>query len=193
MTAARAATLTVLLAVAGAASACGQQDPDTLADADLAALPTPLTSLAARTPSPSPTERPTVRPTPRATARPTPAATPVPIPTPVSTPTPAPAAPVWPTGAIDSYDAAGRIGQTATVCGTVVSPTYLSGGPTFLNLDAAYPNHHFTIVIWPEYRSLYTRPPEELFAGRTSCVAGYIGSYNGVAQIEARENMVWAP
>lgn len=98
-----------------------------------------------------------------------------------------------PAGAIGSYDAAAKVGQTATVCGTVVSPTYLTGGPTFLNLDAAYPDHHFTIVIWPEYRDLYARPPEEMFAGRFACVRGYVSSYNGVAQIEARDNVVWLP
>lgn len=79
------------------------------------------------------------------------------------------------------------------MCGIVVSPVYLSGGPTFLNLDAAYPNHLFTIVIWPEDRNRYSQPPEETFAGRLTCVAGLISSYNGVAQIEARDNTAWLP
>jgi hypothetical protein len=39
----------------------------------------------------------------------------------------------------------------ATVCGKVVSTHYAKsskGEPTFLNLDEAYPNEVFTILIW---------------------------------------------
>src|SRR5438874_1895717 len=43
------------------------------------------------------------------------------------------------------------VGSTATVCGKVMSPRFASssrGQPTFLNLDKAYPNQEFTILIW---------------------------------------------
>lgn len=187
MTAVRAVAL---LLTAAAVSGCGQQPPVPVAGADLLATARPT---ATPTAAPTPTDRSTRRPTPRPTAIPTPVPTAVPTLTPSPAPTPAPVAPALPGGAIGSYDAAARVGQTATVCGVVVSPTYLTGGPTFLNLDVPYPNQHFTIVIWPEYRHLYPQPPEEMFAGRMACVAGYIGSYNGVAQIEARDNTVSAP
>jgi hypothetical protein len=43
-----------------------------------------------------------------------------------------------------------HIGETATVCGSVVSTRYAAstkGQPTFLNLDKPYPNPVFTVLI----------------------------------------------
>jgi hypothetical protein len=51
---------------------------------------------------------------------------------------------------------ASHVGETATVCGTVASANYAvrtKGQPTFLNLDKAYPNHVFTIVVWGSERA----------------------------------------
>ena len=42
-------------------------------------------------------------------------------------------------------------GENATVCGTVASEhtaTRSRGEPTFINLDAPYPNQVFTILVW---------------------------------------------
>jgi len=53
-----------------------------------------------------------------------------------------------------------HVGEVATVCGTVVSTRYAAstkGSPTFLNLDKAYPNQVFTIVIWGKDRSKFGR------------------------------------
>ena len=69
----------------------------------------------------------------------------------------------------------------------------LSSGQTFLNLDAPYPNHTFTLLIWPEDLFRYSGAPAQTFAGSLACASGLISSYNGVAQIIARENTVWAP
>jgi len=47
---------------------------------------------------------------------------------------------------ISAPDAAAHIGETATVCGTVVSANYAvksKGQPTFLNFDRPYPNQIF--------------------------------------------------
>lgn len=168
------------------------QDDHVLAGQSIAASPTVSPSPTPRVrPSPSPTRAAT--PAPTAQRTPTPTAAPTAPPTPAPTPIPEARGPVLPAGALTSFDGAARVGQNATVCGVVVSPTYLSGGPTFLNLDVPYPSQHFTILIWPEDRSRYAEPPEEVFAGRLTCVTGYIGSYNGVAQIEARENTAWIP
>jgi len=98
-----------------------------------------------------------------------------------------------PGGALTAGQASSFVGQWKTVCGIVVSPTYLTGGPTFLNLDVPYPNQIFTILIWPEDRFRYPQPPEAMFAGRMTCAAGVISSYNGVPQIEARDNVAWMP
>lgn len=190
----RAAHLSVL-AVAIALAGCADTDlvaqeadvlPDPSATATVTATPSPTATVR---PSPSPTRAAT----PALTPQPTATAVPTPPPTPVPTPVPEARGPALPAGALSSFDGAARVGQNATVCGVVVSPTYLTGGPTFLNLDVPYPDQHFTILIWPEDRSRYAQPPEEVFAGRLTCVTGFIGSYDGVAQIEARENTAWMP
>lgn len=54
-----------------------------------------------------------------------------------------------------SGEANQHIGENATVCGFVASTHYAAssrGGPTFLNLDKAYPDQIFTVVIWREDR-----------------------------------------
>ena len=84
-------------------------------------------------------------------------------------------------------EAAAHIGEHATVCGKVVSAKYASssrGQPTFINLDRAYPNQKFTIVIWGSNRSNFSQP-EHQYSRKNVCVTGYIGSYRGIPQIEA--------
>src|SRR5271169_5271109 len=61
-------------------------------------------------------------------------------------------------------DAKEHFGETATVCGEVVSTRYADstkGQPTFLNLDKPYPNQVFTIVIWGNNRSKFKTPEED--------------------------------
>ncbi len=74
------------------------------------------------------------------------------------------------------------------VCGKVASANYATtsrGAPTFLNLDAPYPNPVMTIVIWPEHRASFGGTPEVRFAGTSVCIKGLVGNYKGVAQIES--------
>jgi len=77
-----------------------------------------------------------------------------------------------------AYMAQNHIGEKATVCGVVVSSHYASssrGEPTFLNLEVAYPNHVFTVVIWGENRERFGEP-EVKYKGK-------IKDYRGIAQI----------
>ena len=56
---------------------------------------------------------------------------------------------------ISAADAKNHVGEKATVCGKVASErtaTNSRGEPTFINLDAAYPNQVFTILIWGDDR-----------------------------------------
>ena len=49
---------------------------------------------------------------------------------------------------LTAEQAAGHIGETATVCGVVASAHYArrsQSQPTFLSLDKAYPNQVFTV------------------------------------------------
>ena len=80
-----------------------------------------------------------------------------------------------------------HFGEQATVCGEVVSARYANtskGEPTFLNLDKAYPNPLFTIVIWGNNRSKFGAP-EEAYMGKRICVSGKISAYDGVPEIIA--------
>ncbi|HEX5959846.1 MAG TPA: hypothetical protein VFY97_01195 [Rhodanobacteraceae bacterium] len=81
--------------------------------------------------------------------------------------------------------AAGHIGETATVCGVVAGAHYAessNGQPTFINLGRPYPGQIFTIVIFGDYRGRFS-PPPETWTGRL-CVTGKITSYHGRAEIK---------
>ena len=79
-----------------------------------------------------------------------------------------------------------HIGEYKTVKGLVASAKYLSrvkGRPTFLNLDIAYPNQVFTIVIWEDTRDQFPDDPEYYYRGKTIAVSGIIIEYKGIAEI----------
>src|SRR5262245_6692360 len=64
------------------------------------------------------------------------------------------------------------IGKSETVCGQVASANYAPrnrGRPTFLNLDRAYPNHIFTVVIWGNDRVNFRDAPERAYDGKRIC------------------------
>jgi|SRR5579863_7230322 len=87
---------------------------------------------------------------------------------------------------IPSSEAKDHIGQTATVCGKVVSTRYLDSSnrrPTFLNFDKPFPNHTFTAIIFGENRARFGKPEEE-YLQKDVCVTGTIANYNDKPQIE---------
>ncbi len=88
---------------------------------------------------------------------------------------------------LTAVEAKEHFGETATVCGEVVSTRYAAstkGQPTFLNLDKPYPNQIFTVVIWGRNRSKFGRPEVE-YNQKRICVTGKIGEYRGVPEIVA--------
>lgn len=92
-----------------------------------------------------------------------------------------------PTGAapITPEDAAGHVGETATVCGVVASGKFLANShsqPTVLELDRAYPNAVFTAVIFGEDRAKFGTPEKSL-RGKRICVTGSIRLYRGKPEI----------
>jgi len=91
---------------------------------------------------------------------------------------------VLPRGAITAANAAAHVGSTQTVCGKVIATYYAaSSGTTFLDFGRPYPNQVFKIVIFREWRSRYSSPPETKFLGRYVCDRGSISRYAGVPQI----------
>jgi len=90
---------------------------------------------------------------------------------------------------LTAIEAKDHYGETATVCGEVVSTRYANstkGQPTFLNLDKAYPNQIFTVVIWGENRGKFGKPEED-YKGKRICVIGKITAYGGKPEIVAKE------
>jgi hypothetical protein len=90
---------------------------------------------------------------------------------------------------LSSAEAKEHYGENATVCGDVVSARYAAsskGQPTFLNLDKAYPNQIFTVVIWGSNRSKF-KTPEEDYKDKRVCVSGKITAYDGLPEIIAED------
>jgi len=88
---------------------------------------------------------------------------------------------------LTAAEAKDHVGETATVCGNVVSTRYAAstkGQPTFLNLDKPYPNQIFTVVIWGSNRSKFGRPEVE-YNEKRICVTGKITEYRGVPEVTA--------
>ena len=71
-----------------------------------------------------------------------------------------------------------HVGEDAVVCGRVVSLYHAKkskGQPTFLNLERSYPNQLFTVVIWGDKRSAFTKIMS--YKGKRLCFKGTIESY----------------
>jgi hypothetical protein len=90
---------------------------------------------------------------------------------------------------ISAEEAKSHLGEKASVCGLVVGARYASGSrgnPTFINLDKAYPNQIFTIVIWGSDRQKFGNP-ESTYSNKRVCVTGKITDYKRVPEIAAYE------
>jgi len=90
---------------------------------------------------------------------------------------------------LTAAEAKEHFGESATVCGAVVSTRYADstkGQPTFLNLDKPYPNQVFTVVIWGSNRSKF-KAPEEDYKDKKVCVTGKITAYDGLPEIVAAD------
>ena len=86
---------------------------------------------------------------------------------------------------LTAAEAKDHVGETATVCGNVVSTRYAAstkGQPIFLNLDRPYPNQIFTVLIWGSNRSKFGKPEIE-YNEKRICVTGTITEYRGVPEI----------
>jgi hypothetical protein len=158
-----------------------------LALAACSSVPGPAASVRTLAPG-SGTSKPAVTSAPGSTSKPVATLAATPSPTPVPTAIPTVKVTGWPAGAIGTEVAPQHVGQTATVCGVVVSAEWTpaaKGHPTFLNLDVPYPGARFNVVIWGEQRREWPvgAKPEVALPGKTVCVTGVIETYLGVQQI----------
>jgi hypothetical protein len=87
---------------------------------------------------------------------------------------------------LTTIKAKAHVGESATVCGKVAgekTATSSKGEPTFINLDAAYPNQVFTILVWGDDRKNVGEFPH---VGTRVCATGMIQDYRGVPEIVVR-------
>ncbi len=90
---------------------------------------------------------------------------------------------------VSALEAGAYVGQDAVVCGRVVNTVFAQatgGQPTYLNLERAYPDQPFDVVVWGRDRGRFATPPEVLYFGREICAAGRVTTHQGVPRIEAR-------
>jgi DNA/RNA endonuclease YhcR with UshA esterase domain len=90
---------------------------------------------------------------------------------------------------LNPEDAAGHIGETATVCGVVAFAEYEvneQNQPTLLDLGQPHPNAIFTAVIYGDNRQKFGTPENSL-RGKRICVTGQISDYQGKPEIVLTE------
>jgi len=81
-----------------------------------------------------------------------------------------------------------HLGENATVCGIVASEHTAAssrGKPTFINLDSAYPDQVFTILVWGDDRKAVGELPR---LNSRVCAIGLIKDYRGVPEIVVRSS-----
>ena len=92
-------------------------------------------------------------------------------------------------GTLTPVEAAKHVGENAMVCGVVAgvhTAKSSKGSPTFVNLDKAYPNQVFTILIWESDLSKFNPAPSS-WNGKRVCATGTITLYRNVPEIVARD------
>jgi len=91
---------------------------------------------------------------------------------------------------IPASEASKHVGEQMTVCGQVVSKhtaDNANGKPTFVDLDHAFPNQTFTVLIWDRDKSKVGDLP----SSGNVCVTGTITQYKGVSEIVLHDAKVW--
>jgi hypothetical protein len=91
------------------------------------------------------------------------------------------------TQTLTSAQARAHDGETATVCGIIATEHVAArsrGKPTFIDLDAPFPNQEFTILVWEEDRQNTGALPR---SGHL-CATGLMNYYQGVPEIVVRSS-----
>jgi hypothetical protein len=89
---------------------------------------------------------------------------------------------------VDWSEAGRYLGWNKVICGPVASANYAAsstGSPTILNIGNDYPStNRFVVIIWGKYRDYFPSPLESFYRGKTICVQGEVGFYEGVYEVE---------
>ena len=90
---------------------------------------------------------------------------------------------------VNPKDATNFVGKLVTVCGRVASTKYLPNSKTkitLLNLDAPFPNHIFTAVIYGGDRPKFSEP-EIKCSNKQVCVTGQVSIFRETPQIVLKD------
>jgi len=90
--------------------------------------------------------------------------------------------------ALTTAQARAHDGESAKVCGTVGNEhtaTASPGKPTFMDLDSAFPEQRFALLVWDQDRENVGELPR---VGGHICATGVINYYHGVPQIVIRNS-----
>jgi len=93
-------------------------------------------------------------------------------------------------GVLRASEASEHVGETRTVCGPVAdkhTAATANGSPTFIELDRAYPNQIFTVLIWGNEKQIVG----ELPPSGNVCVTGKISTYAGLPEIVLHNARDW--
>lgn len=89
--------------------------------------------------------------------------------------------------AVSTDSLAQHIGDSVSTKGAVFGVRYVAnakGGPTLINIGAAYPDQLLTVVIPQGLRNTMTTPPSEAtLRGRTLLITGRLELYKGRPQV----------
>jgi hypothetical protein len=88
-------------------------------------------------------------------------------------------------------EASKHIGERATVCGQIAEKHTADnsrGKPTFVDLDHAFPNQTFTIVVWERDKAGVGDFP----SSGNVCVTGQVSQYKGIPQIVLHDAKSWS-
>jgi hypothetical protein len=87
---------------------------------------------------------------------------------------------------IKAEDIAKHVGDSVKVCGKIFTTRYFENAPnspTLLNVDGAYPNQIFTIVIYSDVRKEMGGSPEVEYKEKKVCITGKVDLYRNKPQI----------
>ena len=89
-----------------------------------------------------------------------------------------------PKGMFNTVQAKYHIGQTATICGTVVSTRKTAKAKAiYLNFDRMHPHQDFYATIWEYNGPNFSYDPETYFVNKKICVTGKVTIYDDIPRI----------
>lgn len=99
-----------------------------------------------------------------------------------------------PKGMFNTVQARHHVGNTATICGTVVSTRRTQkANAVYLNMDRNHPNQDFYATIWDVNGPNFSYDPEKELLNRKVCITGKITLYDDIPRISVNNESAIQP